>query len=256
MLLHYLRDRKVDIENSAVVGDRPTDLQLAANLGCRGYRVGPGHYDWAGLARELVGLPRRARVDRATRETTIRVDIDLDRPGEPAVATGIGFFDHLLEQLGKHGGFALSVSCTGDLHVDGHHTVEDCGLAIGQALRRALGGKHGVERYGQATDDGRLASITLPMDEARASAVLDLAGRPWFAFDGRFSREAVGGLATEMVPHFFRSMCDSAGFTLHLAMRGENAHHQAEACFKAVGRALRQAMRRDGSDVPSTKGAL
>ena len=246
LLLPYLRDRRVDLARSIVVGDRETDLQLARNLGCRGFRLGPGHDDWAGIVRALREAPRVASVTRETRETRIRVSIDLDREADPDIATGLGFFDHKLEQLGKHGGFALSLQCAGDLHIDEHHTVEDSALALGQALSQALGDKRGIGRYG----------FTLPMDETLASAALDLSGRPWFVFDGAFTRERVGDLPTELVTHFFRSLCDSAGLNLHLSVRGENAHHQVEACFKAVARALRAAIARSGGGLPSTKGVL
>lgn len=246
LVLHYLRDRSVDLANSVVIGDRESDLRFADNLGARGFRLGPGHDDWDGIVRRILASPRVAEVERATRETKIRVRVDLDRATEPVAATGLGFLDHMLEQLGKHGGFALAVSCAGDLHIDEHHTVEDTALALGQALRQALGDKRGIARYG----------FTLPMDEALAAAALDFSGRPHFVFDGAFPRERVGELPTELVPHFFRSLCESAGLNLHLSVRGDNAHHMVEACFKAVARALRQAVRRDGDALPSTKGAL
>jgi imidazoleglycerol-phosphate dehydratase/histidinol-phosphatase len=159
----------------------------------------------------------------------------------------------MLEQLGKHGGFALSVRADGDLHVDEHHTVEDSALAIGEALRRALDDKRGVARFGDSAGTG---AIALPMDEALAGAAVDLSGRPHFVFDGAFPRAEVGGLATELVPHFFRSLAEAGRFALHLQVRGDNAHHMVEACFKAVARALRGAMRRDGRVLPTTKGVL
>ena len=197
-------------------------------------------------AQALADASRVASVERNTRETRVRVTIDLDQAAEPVAATGLGFFDHMLEQLGKHAGIGLILTCAGDLHVDEHHTVEDCALSLGEALRRALGDKFGIGRYG----------FTVPMDESLATAALDLSGRPYFVFEGRFPREQVGDLPTELVPHFFRSLCQSAGMTLHLSVTGENAHHMVEACFKAVARALRQALRRDGADLPSTKGML
>lgn len=246
MVLHYLRDRSVDLQASAMIGDRESDMEFARNLGVRGLRFGTGHHGWDEIAHELADAPRTATVERKTKETRIRVRIDLDRAADPVVATGHGFFDHMLEQLGKHGGFALNLHCAGDLHIDEHHTVEDCGLAIGSALKSALGDKRGIGRYG----------FTLPMDETQASAVLDLSGRPYFVFEGSFPREQVGELPTELVPHFFRSLCETAGMNLHLSVRGENAHHMVEACFKAVARALRQAVRREGSELPSTKGTL
>ena len=250
MVMHYLRDRGVDWARSAMVGDRDTDMVFAERLGIRGFKLRTaqfgGEWDWDGIAHELADAPRRAQVQRDTRETRIRVRVDLDRAADPAIATGLPFFDHMLEQIGKHGGFALQVQADGDLHIDEHHTVEDCGLALGQALREALADKRGIGRYG----------FTLPMDESLASAALDLSGRPFFVFSGEFRRERVGDLPTELVPHFFRSLCDAAGLNLNLSVQGDNDHHKVEACFKAFARALRQAIRRDGSDLPSTKGLL
>ncbi len=250
LALHYLRDRNIDLDRSAMVGDRPSDLEFAANMGIRGFQLRTsqfgGSWDWAGIAHELADAPRRSRVERVTRETRVRVEVDLDRPSEPRVSTGLAFLDHMLEQIGKHGGFALEVETHGDLHVDEHHTIEDTALALGQALREALGDKRGIARYG----------FTLPMDDALASAALDFSGRPWLVFEGQFRRERVGDLPTEMVPHFFRSLCDTAGLNLHLRLCGDNDHHKVEAAFKALARALRQAIRRDGVELPSTKGAL
>lgn len=247
MVMHYLRDRGIELDASAMVGDRETDMQFATALGVRGFRLGQG-WDWPGIAHALVSAPRLGESLRRTRETQLSVQVDLDREATPQVQTGLGFFDHMLEQLGKHGGFALRVQAQGDLGVDEHHTVEDTALALGEALRRALGDKRGIARYG----------FELPMDEARAGAWLDLSGRPCFAFEGSFPREAVGDLPTELVPHFFRSLCEGGGINLQLSVQGENTHHMVEACFKAVGRALRQAIaRQDGaSAVPSTKGSL
>lgn len=256
MLLHYLRDRDIDLAASVVIGDRETDMQLAQNLGCRGLRLAPDHYNWPQIAHELADAPRTAKVQRKTRETEIHVRVDLDQAADPQIATGIGFFDHMLEQLGKHGGFALQLRCAGDLHIDEHHTVEDSALALGEALRLALGDKRGIGRYGQAQADGERVELRLPMDEALASVALDCSGRAYFVFDGVFPRAQVGGLATELVPHFFRSLCDAAGLNLHLSVRGDNTHHMVEACFKAVARALRQALARSGSELPSTKGQL
>ena len=250
LALPYVQDRSVDWGRSAVIGDRDTDVAFAANLGVRAFQLRTpqfgGAWDWSGVAHALVDAPRTARVARATRETRICVEVDLDCSADPKIGTRIGFLDHMLEQLGKHGGFALTLSCEGDTHIDEHHTVEDSALALGQALREALGDKRGIARYG----------FTLPMDEALASAALDFSGRPLCVFDGRFKRERVGDLPTELVPHFFRSLCDAAGINVHLQVRGENDHHQIEACFKAFARALRQAIRRDGADLPSTKGML
>ena len=246
LLRHYLADDGWSRAASALVGDRETDMRLAANLGVRGFRVGAEGIAWNDVAHQLLDQPRAAEVARITRETRVAVHVDLDSAAEPEIATGIGFFDHMLQQLGKHGGFALSVHCAGDTHVDEHHTVEDCALAIGEALRRALGDKRGIARYGFA----------LPMDESAADARLDLSGRAHFVFEGAFPRERVGDLPTELVPHFFRSLSDALGANLHLAVRGDNAHHMVEACFKVVARSLRQAVHREGNALPTTKGVL
>ena len=252
MMRAYLAADDWSRTTSAVVGDRVTDLELAANLGVRGFRL-DRETDWEMIAHALCDSPRIGTAERHTRETRIRANVDLDRTADARVSTGLGFFDHMLEQLGRHGGFALRLECLGDAHVDEHHIVEDCALTLGTALRDALGGKLGISRYGE---DPGAQTVTLPMDEALAHAAIDLSGRAYFAFSGKFPRERVGDLPTELVPHFFRSLCDTLGSNLHLRVSGENAHHMIEACFKAVARALRSAMRRDGDVVPSTKGAL
>ena len=250
MMLPYLQDRSIDWARSAMVGDRPTDIQFADNMKIRGFQLRTpqfgGDWDWDGIAHELADAPRRAVVQRDTKETRIRVAVDLDRVTASKIDTGLPFFDHMLDQIGRHGGFALEVQARGDLHIDEHHTIEDTGLALGQALREALGDKRGIGRYG----------FTLPMDETLASAALDFSGRPYFVFDGAFRRERVGDMPTELVPHFFRSLCDAAGLNLNLKVEGDNDHHKVEACFKALARALRQAIRREGTELPSTKGAL
>jgi imidazoleglycerol-phosphate dehydratase/histidinol-phosphatase len=250
LMLGYLQDRGIDWSRSAMVGDRPTDIEFAGNMKIRGFQLKTaqfgGEWDWNGIAHELADAPRRAVVQRDTKETRIRVELDLDGTAEPSIHTGLPFFDHMLEQIGKHGGFALQVRAEGDLQIDEHHTVEDTGIALGQALRQALGDKRGIGRYG----------FTLPMDETLASAALDFSGRPYFVFDGEFRRERVGDLPTELVPHFFRSVCDAAGLNLNLRVHGDNDHHKVEACFKATARALRQAIRREGAELPSTKGTL
>jgi imidazoleglycerol-phosphate dehydratase/histidinol-phosphatase len=207
---------------------------------------GAAHETWPAIAQRIIGRTRRAHVHRKTKETDIHIDLDLSREGPSAIVTGLGFFDHMLEQIAKHGGFALDLRCSGDLHIDEHHTIEDCALALGSALRQALGDKHGIARYG----------FLLAMDEAEAQVALDLSGRPFFVWEGRFNRERVGELPTELVPHFFRSLAESLGAALHISVRGDNSHHMIESCFKAVGRSLRQAIRLEGRDLPSTKGAL
>ncbi|MCY3730626.1 MAG: bifunctional histidinol-phosphatase/imidazoleglycerol-phosphate dehydratase HisB [Rhodospirillaceae bacterium] len=249
LLKAYLASTDVDRRRSAVIGDRDSDAELAEHLGLRSFRVaadGSEHERWERVVHALLVDPRVASVERRTRETSIRVDVDLDRTQDARVSTGIGFFDHMLEQLGKHGGFALAVRCEGDLDVDEHHTVEDVALALGAALSEALGDKRGIARYG----------FLLPMDEAQARVGIDLGGRPYAVFEGTFARERVGGLPTELVPHFFRSLAESLGAAIHIHVEGANAHHMIEACFKGVARSLRQALRREGSELPSTKGVL
>ncbi len=246
MVLEYLRDPDLDRRRSAVIGDRETDLELASNMGLAGHRVGPEGRSWPEITRTLLDAPRIATAERRTNETAIRVDVNLDATAPVTNATGIGFFDHMLDQLAAHGGFALQLACEGDLHIDEHHTVEDCALALGQALDEALGDRHGIGRYG----------FTLPMDESLAHAAIDLSGRPVFVLDGAFPRESVGGLHTEMVQHFFQSLAQSLRCAIHLQISGDNTHHMVEGCFKAVGRALRPALSRGQGGMPSTKGML
>jgi imidazoleglycerol-phosphate dehydratase/histidinol-phosphatase len=243
----FLQRAQVDLAASAVVGDRRTDIELARNIGVRGLQVGkaggPGA-TWPEVVAAL--LARRSRVERATKETRIEIDVDLDAENPIRVDTGHGFFNHMLEQLARHGGFSLQLTCKGDLEVDEHHTVEDTALALGAALRQALGDKRGIGRYG----------FLLAMDEAEAQVAIDLSGRPYAVWEGRFGRQDVGGLPTEMVPHFFRSLAETLGAALHVKVTGENTHHMVESSFKGVGRALRQAFRREGTQLPSTKGVL
>jgi len=247
LVREYVAQHSLDRTRSAVIGDRDTDLQFARELGIRGLQVsrdGPEAQRWPALVQAL--LARRASVTRATRETNIEVHLELDSHAACRIDSGIGFFDHMLEQLAKHAGFELRLRCRGDLHIDEHHTVEDCALALGEALRSSLGDKTGIGRYG----------FLLPMDESEAQVTLDLSRRPYFVFDGHFGRDQIGALPSELVPHFFRSLSQALGAALHISVRGENTHHMIEACFKGVGRALRPALRRDGYDLPSTKGAL
>jgi len=247
LVTDYVRDARPDMAACAMVGDRDTDLEFARNLGLRGLRVrrhGSDEETWPAVVRTLTA--RHGQVERRTKETSIDVRVGLDTTAPIRVDTGIGFFDHMLEQLAKHGGFALELTCKGDLRIDEHHTVEDCALALGEALRRALGSKIGIARYG----------FLLPMDEAEAQVAIDLSGRAFARFEGRFGREQVGGLPTELVPHFFHSLAESLGAALHVKVSGENSHHMIEACFKSVGRALRQGLRRESDELPSTKGVL
>jgi imidazoleglycerol-phosphate dehydratase / histidinol-phosphatase len=246
LLTRYLAETDIDLGTSAVVGDRDTDLQLAERVGVRGFRLGDGGLTWPGIADALCHADRQAVVERNTKETHISATVNLDTATPVSIATGIGFFDHMLEQISRHGGFSLTLDCAGDTEVDEHHTVEDTAICLGGALRKALGEKRGIGRYG----------FVLPMDESEARVSLDLSGRGRFVFEGRFPRESVGALSTEMVEHFFHSLADSLGAALHIEVRGENTHHMIEACFKGVGRCLRQALRREGDELPSTKGML
>jgi imidazoleglycerol-phosphate dehydratase / histidinol-phosphatase len=249
LLDDYLREHPMDKQHSYVIGDRETDLELARNLGIQGIRVrteGTPGDTWPEIVARLTSTARVASVVRKTKETDIKVDVNLDRESPIHIETGLGFFDHMLEQIAKHGGFSLQLSCKGDLHIDEHHTVEDCALALGQALKQALGDKRGIHRYG----------FLLPMDEALAQVAIDLSGRPYFVFEGQFGRDSVGQLPTELVPHFFRSLAETLGAAINIKVNGENTHHMIEACFKGVGRTLRQAFRITDTELPSTKGAL
>jgi imidazoleglycerol-phosphate dehydratase / histidinol-phosphatase len=249
MVREYLAAQTIDRSRSYMIGDRDTDMEFAANLQLQGLRIrldGEAGETWPAIVRRILGQARRAQVHRKTKETDVHADVDLSREGPSVIATGLGFFDHMLDQIAKHGGFALELRCTGDLHIDEHHTVEDCALALGAALREALGDKQGIARYG----------FLLAMDEAEAQVALDLSGRPFFVWEGRFERERVGELPTELVPHFFRSLAEALGAALHITVRGENSHHMIESCFKGVGRSLRQAIRLEGRELPSTKGTL
>jgi histidinol-phosphate aminotransferase len=221
-----------------------------------GIRISIGtDYDMDRLLAALFGhdhdtsAHRRATVIRTTKETCISVDVDLDAEDPVHIATGVGFFDHMMEQVARHGGFSLDMECLGDLHIDSHHTVEDCAIALGQALKSALGNKAGIGRYG----------FTVPMDESLAHVAIDLSGRPYLSFtlpEGGFPAPAVGDLHTDMVEHIFRSLADALGATIHVTVTGENTHHMVEAIFKGLGRSLRQAIRVDGQALPSTKGVL
>ncbi len=246
LLTRYLADTNLDVAHSAVIGDRETDLELADRIGVRGLLIDGSNPDWPAIVRELCHADRQASAVRKTNETQIAVQVNLDSPDPVSIRTGIGFYDHMLEQIAKHGGFSLELECEGDLHVDDHHTIEDTAICIGEAVRSALGNKRGIGRYG----------FVVPMDESEARASIDLSGRGNLVFDGEFPRDSVGGLATEMVKHFFGTLSDAIGAAIHVEVRGENTHHMVEACFKAVGRCLRDAIRREGTAMPSTKGML
>ena len=258
-----------DLVQSVMIGDRMTDMLFAANMGCRGILLGRSEDDqdaelttgkdlsqtialkcanWSEILAFLKSKSRATTVQRDTKETKIRIELDLDGSGQTEINTGLHFFDHMLDQLGKHGGVDLQIEVEGDLEIDEHHTIEDTALALGEAFREALGSKRGTERYGFA----------LPMDEARAEVLIDFGGRPWLVWDVQFKREYVGDMPTEMVKHFFKSFSDASLSNLHVTASGENEHHIIESTFKAFARAIRRAVRRDmdNFDLPTTKGTL
>lgn len=241
----YLNKTALDLYNSWVIGDRETDRELAANLKLP-FALISDKNSWNNVCDAILTQARSSRVQRVTKETAIDLKISLDCDQVSTINTPIPFFSHMLEQVAKHGGFNLELNAAGDVEVDDHHLIEDTAIAMGEALKKALGNKLGINRYG----------FTLPMDEALATIAIDLCGRSFCDFKGQFSREFVGTMATEMVPHFFKSFSSALNATIHIHVSGENHHHMIEACFKVLGRALRQACTKSGDALPSTKGLL
>jgi imidazoleglycerol-phosphate dehydratase/histidinol-phosphatase len=263
MLTEYLTG-DYDLANSYVIGDRLTDVELAKNMGCKAILYNDESFleqnkslkpfcalattDWDKISEFLFAKERRAVVQRTTKETDIYVEINLDGSGKTAITTGLHFFDHILEQIGKHSGMDLTIRVKGDLEVDEHHTIEDTGIALGEALFQSLGNKRGIERYG----------FYLPMDESVCSIALDFGGRSWLVWDAVFKREKIGDVPTEMFMHFFKSLSDAAKMNLNIRAEGENEHHKIEGIFKGFARAIKMAIKRDifNFELPSTKGIL
>ena len=243
----YMDNADYDLAHSYVIGDRDTDALFAQNIGCKAVILND-HTTWKEAAEQIFDGERTAHITRTTKETDISVSVTLDGTGKADISTGLGFFDHMLEQIARHGQMDLTIHTKGDLHVDEHHTIEDTALALGQCLLEALGTKRGIERYG----------FSLPMDDCHAHVCLDFGGRPWLIWKTTFHRERIGDVPTEMFYHFFKSLSDAARMNLYIEADGDNEHHKAEAIFKALARALRAAVRRDicHYELPSTKGTL
>ena len=244
----YMNDPEYDIANSYVIGDRETDRKFAENIGCKSLILSDEGMSWDKIAELLFAGERTAEVRRTTKETDIHIKVNLDGTGKCDISTGLGFFDHMLEQIGKHGSIDLLIHTKGDLEVDEHHTIEDTAIALGECILTALGNKRGIERYGYC----------LPMDDCLCSVALDFGGRAWLVWDTEFTREKIGEMPTEMFLHFFKSLSDAAKMNLNIKAEGQNEHHKIEGIFKALARSLKMAVRRDiyHYELPSTKGML
>jgi imidazoleglycerol-phosphate dehydratase/histidinol-phosphatase len=254
LLTHYIKGN-YNLAESFVIGDRLTDVQLAKNLGCKAIYMGNETCEdailttssWADMYQLLKSEPRKARVLRKTSETNIEIGLNLDGTGQSEISTGLGFFDHMLEQIPRHGNMDLNVQVKGDLHIDEHHTIEDVAIALGEAFVKALGSKKGIERYG----------FLLPMDDCLAQVAIDFGGRPWLVWEAEFTREKIGEMPSEMFFHFFKSFSDNARCNLNIKAEGDNEHHKIEAIFKAFAKAIRMAVSKTGNfSIPSTKGTL
>ena len=248
MLTEYMDTEKYDLANSYVIGDRETDAQLAENIGCKALILGRDGMTWEKITEILFAGERKAQVRRTTKETDIDIRLNIDGTGKCDISTGLGFFDHMLEQIAKHGQVDLDIVCKGDLNVDEHHTIEDTAIVLGQCIEKCLGSKRGIERYG----------FCLPMDDCLCQVALDFGGRQWLNWNAEFKRERIGDMPTEMFLHFFKSLSDAAHMNLDIEARGTNEHHKIEGIFKAFARALHMAVRRDihHFELPSTKGML
>ena len=244
----YMNNPEYDIANSYVIGDRETDRKFAENIGCMALILSDEGMSWDKICELLFAGERTAEVRRTTKETDIHIKVNLDGTGKCDISTGLGFFDHMLEQIGKHGSIDLLIHTKGDLEVDEHHTIEDTAIALGECILTALGDKRGIERYGYC----------LPMDDCLCSVALDFGGRPWLVWDAAFTREKIGEMPTEMFLHFFKSLSDAAKMNLNIKAEGQNEHHKIEGIFKALARSLKMAVRRDiyHYELPSTKGML
>lgn len=248
MVEKYINDPNIDIANSYVIGDRESDAQFAKNIGCKSLILDDEFMTWEKIAELLFAGERKATIHRKTKETDISVELNLDGSGKSDISTGLGFFDHMLEQISHHGNIDLTIHAVGDLNVDEHHTIEDTAIVLGECILKALGDKRGIERYG----------FCLPMDDCLCQVVLDFGGRPWLVWDATFNREKIGEMPTEMFLHFFKSLSDSAKMNLNIQAEGTNEHHKIEGIFKAFARSLKMAVKRDiyHYELPSSKGVL